>query len=117
LARGIGFLGFSSILFPRRAVFLISHYAAFRSSAQFYVAALKAHPEIPQEISKGGFGTLHSWLRDNLYQHGSKFAPNDLVERATGAVMQMRPYLDYLHEKYGALYRQAVRTDQAFKAH
>jgi hypothetical protein len=27
-------------------------------------------------------------LRDNLYWHGSKFVPNDLVERATGAVTQ-----------------------------
>jgi carboxypeptidase Taq len=74
-------------------------------SAQFYAAALKAHPDILHEIAMGDFGTLHTWLRDNLYRHGSKFAPNDLVERATGAVMQMRSYLDYLHEKYGALYR------------
>jgi carboxypeptidase Taq len=57
------------------------------------------------EIAKGEFGTLRTWLRDNLYRHGSKFGPNDLIERATGAVMQMKPYLNYLHEKYGALYR------------
>jgi carboxypeptidase Taq len=74
-------------------------------SAQFYAAALKAHPDILHEIAKGEFGTLRAWLRDNLYRHGSKFAPNDLVERATGAAMNMRPYLDYLHEKYSALYR------------
>jgi carboxypeptidase Taq len=74
-------------------------------SAQFYGAALKAHPGIPHEVAKGEFATLHTWLRDNLYRHGSKFAPNDIVERATGAVMQMRPYLEYLHEKYSALYQ------------
>jgi carboxypeptidase Taq len=74
-------------------------------SAQFYGAALKAYPDNPREISRGEFGTLHDWLRDNLYRHGSKFAPDDLVERATGAAMQMKPYLDYLREKYGALYR------------
>ena len=73
-------------------------------SAQFYAAALKAHPDIPREIASGEFGTLHSWLRDNLYQHGSKIVPNTLVERATGAAISMEPYLDYLHEKYGALY-------------
>jgi len=73
-------------------------------SAQFYAAALRAHPDIPHEIASGQFGTLHSWLRENLYQHGSKFAPDDLVERATGAVMHTEPYLDYLREKYGALY-------------
>ena len=72
-------------------------------SAQFYAAALKAHPEIPREIARGEFGTLHTWLRDNLYRHGSKFVPNDLVKRATGAAMNMRPYLDYLREKYGTL--------------
>ena len=74
-------------------------------SAQFYAAALKAYPNIPREIAGGEFGTLHGWLRDNLYRHGNKFAPNDLVERATGAFTQMKPYLDYLREKYGALYR------------
>ena len=72
-------------------------------SAQFYAAALKAHPEIPREIASGEFGTLHTWLRGNLYRHGSKFVPNNLVERATGAAMNMRPYLNYLREKYGTL--------------
>ena len=79
-------------------------------SAQFYAAALKAHPHIPREIASGEFRTLLTWLRDNLYQHGSKFVPVDLVERATGAAMNMRPYLDYLREKYGALYRLPANT-------
>jgi carboxypeptidase Taq len=39
------------------------------------------HPYIPQEIVSGEFGTLHTWLHNNLYRHGSKFAPNDLVKR------------------------------------
>jgi carboxypeptidase Taq len=73
-------------------------------SAQFYGAALNAHPSIPHEIAEGEFGSLHNWLRANLYRHGSKFAPADMVKRATGAVMQMRPYFEYLHGKYGALY-------------
>ena len=87
-------------------------------SAQFYAAALKAHPEIPQEIAAGEFRTLHTWLSDRIYRHGSKFEPNDLVERATGAVTQMKPYLHYLREKYGSLYRlpahvPGIRTDGA----
>jgi carboxypeptidase Taq len=74
-------------------------------SAQLYQAALKAHSDIPRKIASGEFGILHAWLRDNLYRHGSKFVPNDLIERATGAVMHMKPYVDYLRDKYGALYR------------
>jgi carboxypeptidase Taq len=81
-------------------------------SAQFYAAALKAHPEIPQEIASGEFVTLRGWLRDNLYRHGRKFAPSDLVERATGTVMQMRPYFEYLCEKYSALYRPPANMSE-----
>jgi carboxypeptidase Taq len=79
-------------------------------SAQFYGAALKAHPDIPQEIASGEFATLYTWLRKNLYQHGSKFPPNVLVERVTGAAMSIGPYLDYLRDKYGALYRLTTNT-------
>jgi len=86
-------------------------------SAQFYAAALKAYPDVVHEIARGEFGTLHAWVRDNLCRHGGKFAPNYLVERATGAAMQMSPYLDYLHEKYGALYRLLPGNDQVLKTH
>jgi carboxypeptidase Taq len=77
-------------------------------SAQFYAAALQAHPNIASEIASGKFDTLHTWLRDSVYQHGSKFAPNHLIERATGAAMNMTPYFDYLREKYAVLYRLPV---------
>ncbi|MCC6890044.1 MAG: carboxypeptidase M32 [Hyphomicrobiales bacterium] len=73
-------------------------------SAQFYAAACKAHPAIPQEIAAGEFATLRRWLTENLYRHGRKFTPDELVRRATGERMSMRPYLAYLREKYGALY-------------
>jgi carboxypeptidase Taq len=73
-------------------------------SAQFYAAALRAHPEIPQEIGAGRFGTLKQWLGQNLYRHGRKFKADEIVRRATGEPMTIRPYMDYLGRKYGALY-------------
>ena len=78
-------------------------------SAQFYAAAIAAHPEIPGQIERGEFGTLHAWLRRHIYQHGRKFKPNELVERATGEPMSMGPYLAYLRAKYGKLYRLPPR--------
>jgi len=74
-------------------------------SAQFYDAAFKAHPTIPHEMRQGEFGTLHRWLRNNLYQNGRKFTPAELLLRATGKAMTTRPYIDYLYGKYGELYR------------
>jgi carboxypeptidase Taq len=73
-------------------------------SAQFFAAANRAHPGIPGEIARGEFGTLHGWLTENVYQHGSKFTADELVERATGSPMSIEPYLDYLWRKYQPLY-------------
>jgi carboxypeptidase Taq len=73
-------------------------------SAQFYAAALRAHPEIPEEIGEGRFGTLKGWLEHNLYRHGRKFKADEIVRRATGEPMTIRPYMEYLTAKYGELY-------------
>ncbi len=72
--------------------------------AQFYAKALEAHPEIPNNIEKGEFSTLHTWLKNNIYQHGSKFTAPEIIERATGKPMTIEPYIDYLRTKYGELY-------------
>lgn len=72
--------------------------------AQFFSKALEAHPEITDDIEKGEFGTLHNWLKENVYQHGSKFTAPEIIERATGQAMTITPYIDYLRRKYGELY-------------
>jgi carboxypeptidase Taq len=73
-------------------------------SAQFYDAALKAHPEIPAQIGQGNFATLHGWLKDNIYSHGSKFTAPELIERVTGGGIKVEPLINYLRTKYGELY-------------
>ena len=76
-------------------------------SSQFYDCALAAHPAIPHEIAQGKFATLHGWLRDNIYTHGSKFTAPELIERVTGGPIRMAPYMAYLRAKYGDLYQLA----------
>jgi carboxypeptidase Taq len=73
-------------------------------SAQFFDAALHAHPEITDEIEAGGFGTLHGWLRENIYRHGRQYTPSELIERVTGGPLSVEPYMRYLRAKYGELY-------------
>jgi carboxypeptidase Taq len=73
-------------------------------SAQFYNAALQAHPEIPQELSRGRTGVLLNWLQENIYRHGRKFTANELVQRITGGQISIQPYIQYLRTKYGSLY-------------
>lgn len=75
-------------------------------SGIFYQAALRAHPEIPAEIEAGRFNTLHQWLKQNIYQHGRKFTASELLQRITGsAALSIEPYMDYLRNKYQALYQ------------
>jgi carboxypeptidase Taq len=73
-------------------------------STQFFEAALQAHPKITAEVETGEFGTLHRWLVENIYQHGSKFTAHELLERVTGGPLSIEPYMRYLRHKYGELY-------------
>jgi carboxypeptidase Taq len=76
-------------------------------AAQFYAAALRVHPDIPNEIRAGEFTTLQHWLTENLYRQGRKFKPAEIVARVTGEPMSIKPYMAYLRGKYGELYQLA----------
>ena len=73
-------------------------------SAQFYNAALQAHPDIPEQVRQARFDVLHGWLRENIYRHGSKYTAPELIERVTGGPLDVGPYIQYLRDKYGSLY-------------
>lgn len=73
-------------------------------SAAFYAAAVRAHPSIPTEIAAGEFGTLHGWLREQIYRHGQTYPPAELVRRVTGSDLTLEPYLHYLESKFAELY-------------
>jgi carboxypeptidase Taq len=73
--------------------------------AQFFAEALKAHPEIPDEMKQGKFDTLHNWLIENIYKHGRKYTAPELVKRVTGGEVAIEPYIKYLLAKYGELYK------------
>ncbi len=74
-------------------------------SAQFFDCAVRAYPDIPKQIAQGEFGTLHGWLKENIYQHGSKFTASELIERVTGGPLSIELYIHYLRTKYGELYK------------
>lgn len=73
-------------------------------SAQLFDAAVRAHPDIPAQITRGDFQTLLHWLRVNVHRHGAKFTPDELLVRATGEALNIQPYIKYLKTKYAGLY-------------
>jgi carboxypeptidase Taq len=77
-------------------------------SVQLWESALRDHPSIPDDIAHNEFGNLLGWMREHVHQHGRKFMPNELVQRATGQPLQAQPYLRYLHTKFGDIYGVSV---------
>lgn len=73
-------------------------------AAAFFEKAQQAHPDIPAQIAEGQFGTLHGWLRDNVYRHGSKYTATELLQHVLGQPLTIDPYIRYLRTKFGALY-------------
>jgi carboxypeptidase Taq len=73
-------------------------------AAQLFEEALKAHPEIPEQMGHGEFGALRRWLWENIHRHGSRYDPGELIEMATGRPLETAPYLRYLKYKFGELY-------------
>ena len=73
-------------------------------SAQLFAKAVADVPGIPEDIRRGEFGQLRSWLTEKVYKHGRKFEPQELIERATGEPLQARAYIAYLKNKFGEIY-------------
>ncbi len=73
-------------------------------SVQLYNRALADHPEIPQEITQGNFAPLCGWMREHIHQHGARYTPPELIERATGGPLDPKPYVAYITEKFKELY-------------
>jgi len=61
-------------------------------------------PELADQIRQGKFEALLGWLREKIHVYGSKFEPQELVQRATGSKIDPAPYVRYLKQKYGEIY-------------
>jgi carboxypeptidase Taq len=73
-------------------------------SVQLFEKAEAAIPSMAALIESGDFQALLNWLRENIHQHGRKFLPSQLIQRATGDPLRAIPYLRYLREKYSEIY-------------
>lgn len=73
-------------------------------SAQLFEAATAAVPTIKTDIRAGRFSALYEWLRVNVHQHGRRYVPGELIERATGRGLTLEPYVAYLKAKFSRVY-------------
>ena len=54
--------------------------------------------------SKGDFTPILGWLRKKIHSQGRKYKPEELLEKATGERLSVRPFVEYIKAKYAELY-------------
>jgi carboxypeptidase Taq len=70
-------------------------------ASQFWEAYCRFDPSFEQTIAAGNLSAIREWLRDNIYKHGSVYPPDDLLRNVTGSALSEKPFLRYIHVKFG----------------
>lgn len=71
---------------------------------QLLATAQKSIGDLGDLVARGDFATLLGWLQENVYRHGRKFTPNELLTRVTGEPINAAYWTGYIRGKYGELY-------------
>jgi carboxypeptidase Taq len=74
------------------------------ASVQLWDKMVEENPNIPDQVANGQFDTILGWMRENVHQYGSKFEPQEIMQKATGSKITPEPYIAYLKTKYGEIY-------------
>jgi carboxypeptidase Taq len=74
-------------------------------SAQLWEVLRRDLPDLDANTEKGRFEDLLGWLRKNVHQFGAKYEPQELVQKITGSKINPEPYLRYLQDKFGKIYK------------
>jgi carboxypeptidase Taq len=69
-------------------------------AAQLFAAAVKARPEIREELRQGQFKALRQWLNDNVHSKGSLLSQDELFTAATGEKLNAACYRSHLSRRY-----------------
>jgi len=73
-------------------------------SGQILATIEKDLPKWRKQIEKGNVSPVKNWLIKNVHSYGDLYDPPELVRKITGKELNVKPYLNYLNEKYSKLY-------------
>ncbi len=71
---------------------------------QILATLSKDLPDWRKELAQGNLEPVNSWLKNNIHSKGDLYDPEELIKLATGKNLDSQPFLQYLNEKYSALY-------------
>ena len=69
-----------------------------------YYNRMKSEVAIDDAVRAGDFGPVNRWMIDHVFAKADRLAPKDWIRDITGRDFTPDDFLDYLEEKYSALY-------------
>lgn len=77
-------------------------------AAQFLNAMNKQIGDIDEKLRNGEFESIHTWLKQNVHQHGAVYTPGELVLKVSGEKLKPDYYINYLRKKYSEVYNITI---------
>jgi carboxypeptidase Taq len=69
-------------------------------AAQWFAAMRRALPTLDEDIAAGRLGPVFGWLRDNIWQQGSRWTTDELAVRASGEALNPAHFKAHLEKRY-----------------
>jgi len=79
-------------------------YALGSAYAAQFLAYIREEMDVDALIAKGDFAAITKWLNEKIHTHGSKFTPEQLMEKMNGEQLNADYYCDYLQNKFKSVY-------------
>jgi carboxypeptidase Taq len=71
---------------------------------QILAKLAKEQPDWRKQLAGGSLAGVNEWLKQNIHCQSALYDPEDLIKKATGKTLNSEAFLEYLNEKYGAIY-------------
>jgi carboxypeptidase Taq len=73
-------------------------------AAMFENTIAREIPNYKEQIQKGDFTELRTWLTEKVYKHGKTLTPKEIMMQVTGEEINSDYLVKYLEEKYKYIY-------------
>ena len=69
-----------------------------------YYNAMKPDLDPMKEVAAGNFAAINNWMKERVFKKADRLDPKEWIRDITGRAFTPDDFLDYLEEKYGAIY-------------
>ena len=80
-------------------------YALGNAYNAMYLKRMEREMDLRGAIREGRFADVTAWMKQNVFAEANRTSPREWLGKLTGKELSAKDFLDYLNEKYTAIYR------------